>query len=401
MIAAGGNVYYLAKLAGIFGLNVQDIGAQQTGMTVEAFQGKAAKRQGGEHGNDRRRHCERRTFPRSAVRLPRDCRRSPTGSRSSTASPARASGWRTSEPDVVVVFYNDHGLNFFLDKLPTFAVGAAAEYQHADEGWGLPISRPYPGDPALSWHLIEQLVADEFDVTMLPGDAGRSRLHHPDGAALAGRRCASGANRSDRDQHRAASAAVAGALLQVRPGHRPRDRRPMRPTSNVLVSAPAGCRISSTASAPGFINKEFDLLCLRQAGERSRGAHALLQPADRRRGRLAGRRAAELDRNARRVDRATSPRFTATTTSRSPTRRRRCWCWKIARRRWRRHIAKQAETGRSADIGREFRFVKETQMTAIRGYIPATGDRSELGVHSLDRFRPRGSGSPSGAALLH
>ena len=40
MIAAGGNVYYLAKLAGIFGLGVQDIGAQQTGMTVEAFRAK-------------------------------------------------------------------------------------------------------------------------------------------------------------------------------------------------------------------------------------------------------------------------------------------------------------------------------------------------------------------------
>jgi protocatechuate 4,5-dioxygenase alpha chain len=42
MIAAGGNVYYLAKLAGIFGLNVQDLGAQQTGMTVEAFKAKLA-----------------------------------------------------------------------------------------------------------------------------------------------------------------------------------------------------------------------------------------------------------------------------------------------------------------------------------------------------------------------
>jgi protocatechuate 4,5-dioxygenase alpha chain len=40
MIEAGGNVYYLAKLAGIFGLNVQDIGAQQSGMTVEAFKSK-------------------------------------------------------------------------------------------------------------------------------------------------------------------------------------------------------------------------------------------------------------------------------------------------------------------------------------------------------------------------
>ena len=40
MIEAGGNVYYLAKLAGIFGLNVQDIGAQQTNMTVNEFKAK-------------------------------------------------------------------------------------------------------------------------------------------------------------------------------------------------------------------------------------------------------------------------------------------------------------------------------------------------------------------------
>jgi protocatechuate 4,5-dioxygenase alpha chain len=42
MIEAGGNIYYLAKLAGIFGLNVQDIGAQQTGMSVDAFKEKLA-----------------------------------------------------------------------------------------------------------------------------------------------------------------------------------------------------------------------------------------------------------------------------------------------------------------------------------------------------------------------
>ena len=40
MLKAGGNIYYLAKLAGILGLSVQDIGAQQTGMTVEAFKSK-------------------------------------------------------------------------------------------------------------------------------------------------------------------------------------------------------------------------------------------------------------------------------------------------------------------------------------------------------------------------
>jgi len=40
LIAAGGNIYYLAKFAGIFGLSVQDVGAQQTGMTVEQFKAK-------------------------------------------------------------------------------------------------------------------------------------------------------------------------------------------------------------------------------------------------------------------------------------------------------------------------------------------------------------------------
>lgn len=40
LLAAGGNVYYLAKFAGIFGLGVQDIGAQQTGMSLAAFKAK-------------------------------------------------------------------------------------------------------------------------------------------------------------------------------------------------------------------------------------------------------------------------------------------------------------------------------------------------------------------------
>jgi protocatechuate 4,5-dioxygenase, alpha chain len=40
LIDAGGNIYYLAKFAGIFGLNVQDLGAQQTGVTVDQFRAK-------------------------------------------------------------------------------------------------------------------------------------------------------------------------------------------------------------------------------------------------------------------------------------------------------------------------------------------------------------------------
>jgi len=71
-----------------------------------------------------------------------------------------------AKPDVAVVIYNDHGLNFFLDKMPTFAIGAAAEYRNADEGWGIPTIPPFKGIPELSWHIINSLVAEEFDLTM-------------------------------------------------------------------------------------------------------------------------------------------------------------------------------------------------------------------------------------------
>jgi protocatechuate 4,5-dioxygenase beta chain len=72
---------------------------------------------------------------------------------------------RKVRPDVAVVFYNDHGLNFFLDKMPTFSIGAAREYRHADEGWGIPQLPAFHGAPELSWHIIEGLVRDEFDIT--------------------------------------------------------------------------------------------------------------------------------------------------------------------------------------------------------------------------------------------
>jgi protocatechuate 4,5-dioxygenase, beta chain len=70
----------------------------------------------------------------------------------------------TRAPDVVVAIYNDHGLNFFLDKMPTFAIGAAPEYRNSDEGWGIPQVTPFEGEEDLSWHLVESLVADEFDI---------------------------------------------------------------------------------------------------------------------------------------------------------------------------------------------------------------------------------------------
>lgn len=71
------------------------------------------------------------------------------------------------EPDVVILCYNDHASAMMLDVVPTFALGMAEEFEVADEGWG---RRPVPiveGDPVLAAHLAEQLVIDNFDLTLM------------------------------------------------------------------------------------------------------------------------------------------------------------------------------------------------------------------------------------------
>jgi protocatechuate 4,5-dioxygenase, beta chain len=69
------------------------------------------------------------------------------------------------DPDIAIVVYNDHGLNFFLDKVPTFALGCADHYHNADEGWGLSTLRSFEGDAEFSWHLAESLIGQDFDLT--------------------------------------------------------------------------------------------------------------------------------------------------------------------------------------------------------------------------------------------
>lgn len=74
---------------------------------------------------------------------------------------------KDNTPDVVILVYNDHASALMLDIVPTFAIGFAEEFAPADEGWG---ARPVPtvmGDPDLAAHLAEQLVLDEFDMTIL------------------------------------------------------------------------------------------------------------------------------------------------------------------------------------------------------------------------------------------
>ncbi|MBV9577854.1 MAG: protocatechuate 3,4-dioxygenase [Chloroflexi bacterium] len=71
------------------------------------------------------------------------------------------------KPDVVFLVYNDHASAFSLELIPTFALGCAAEFKPADEGWG---PRPVPtvqGYPEMAWHIAQSLVLDEFDITIV------------------------------------------------------------------------------------------------------------------------------------------------------------------------------------------------------------------------------------------
>lgn len=70
------------------------------------------------------------------------------------------------KPDVAIIIYNDHGAAFSLDLVPTFAVGVANKYPSADEGYGRRNIPTIHGDPDLSWHLVEGLVEQNFDITV-------------------------------------------------------------------------------------------------------------------------------------------------------------------------------------------------------------------------------------------
>ena len=74
---------------------------------------------------------------------------------------------RENTPDVVFLVYNDHASAFSMDIMPTFAIGNAAEFEIADEGWG---PRPVPvveGYPELAAHITQSLVQDDFDLTIV------------------------------------------------------------------------------------------------------------------------------------------------------------------------------------------------------------------------------------------
>jgi protocatechuate 4,5-dioxygenase beta chain len=74
---------------------------------------------------------------------------------------------KENKPDVVFLVFNDHATAFSLDIIPTFAIGTAAGYAVADEGWG---PRPVPkviGAPELSAHIAHSVIQQDFDLTIV------------------------------------------------------------------------------------------------------------------------------------------------------------------------------------------------------------------------------------------
>src|SRR3982074_3297851 len=55
------------------------------------------------------------------------------------------------KPDVVILVYNDHASAFSLELIPTFALGCAAEFAPADDGWGPRPEPTRPGCPQRAW----------------------------------------------------------------------------------------------------------------------------------------------------------------------------------------------------------------------------------------------------------
>jgi protocatechuate 4,5-dioxygenase, beta chain len=74
---------------------------------------------------------------------------------------------KDNKPDVIFLVFNDHATAFSLEMIPTFAIGTAAKFTPADEGWG---PRPVPeviGHPDLASHIAQSVIQQDFDLTIV------------------------------------------------------------------------------------------------------------------------------------------------------------------------------------------------------------------------------------------
>jgi gallate dioxygenase len=175
-ISLGGNIYFLARIGATDGKTFQQIAASMTGMTDVEYREMMISGGRTPEGNrfpargamesERAKGGIDGAIPDSTARITASVFTSHVPAigvaidQGRTGEPywqplfrgyeASRNWMQENTPDVVVLIYNDHGTAFGLDVIPTFAIGTAAEFAPADEGWG---PRPVPrviGHPMLA-----------------------------------------------------------------------------------------------------------------------------------------------------------------------------------------------------------------------------------------------------------
>jgi len=183
-IAAGGNIYFLAKLGATDGRTFQQMASAMTGMSEAAYRDMMVSGGRSVEGN-------RGASPLPASPAPRGEGARITASIYTSHVPAIGAamdlgrtddpywkplfdGYQPSRrwlaahpPDVVILVYNDHASAFSLRLIPTFAIGTAATFAVADEGWGPRPVPPVLGHPELAAHLAHSVIQDDFDLTIV------------------------------------------------------------------------------------------------------------------------------------------------------------------------------------------------------------------------------------------
>ena len=200
MLELGGNIYFTAKLGATDGHSFQHLAAVMTGSSQPDYAammlagGRSVEGNRSRSGKDKRRQ---RPPTQGEVQI-QDPQQSGSravakiiagvGSSHVPAIGAALDNGKTEEPywkrvfsgfekskewmaktkpDVAIVVYNDHASAFSVEMIPTFALGCAAEFPPADEGWG---PRPVPvvkGHPELASHIAQSVILDEFDLTIV------------------------------------------------------------------------------------------------------------------------------------------------------------------------------------------------------------------------------------------
>ncbi|MCW5232993.1 protocatechuate 4,5-dioxygenase subunit alpha/beta [Verminephrobacter eiseniae] len=193
-LSLGGNIYFLAKIGATDGKSFQQMAGSMTGLSEEQYRDMMIS--GGRPANGLRVPGENgatRTQPAPPAQ--------PTGARPAKARISAAvfsshvpaigaaidqgktqqdywkplfAGYdlsrqwlREHRPDVILLVYNDHATAFSLEMIPTFAIGTAAQFQPADEGWGPRPVPPVIGHPELAAHIAQSVIQQDFDLTIV------------------------------------------------------------------------------------------------------------------------------------------------------------------------------------------------------------------------------------------